>query len=112
MIGGRANSATTVYPLENAAENPLVEYAARIGGLFAAQRAMRERGEELFAIYHSHPRQAAPAPSETDVRLAFYPEVVYFIVGFDENQPVLRAFRIYENERRWEIAEFEIAAAQ
>jgi proteasome lid subunit RPN8/RPN11 len=43
---------------------------------------MRMRGEELLAIYHSHPRDAEPVPSETDVRLAFYPNVVYFIIGF------------------------------
>ena len=70
---------------------------------------MRERSETLTAIYHSHPRSSDPAPSRADVKLAFYPTAVYFIIGFDERgQCVLRAFRISEREGRWERAEFEV----
>ena len=70
---------------------------------------MRDRGEELLAIYHSHPRSAAPEPSETDVRLAYYPQAVYFIIGLAGPQPVARAFRISEREERWEEVEYVIA---
>ena len=45
-------------------------------------------------VYHSHPRSSDPAPSETDVRLAYYPAAVYFIVGLGGEEPCLRAFRI------------------
>lgn len=71
---------------------------------------MRERGEELIAIYHSHPHAKEPEPSATDVRLAYYPSAVYFIVGLGGDEPYLRAFRILESERRWEPVEFEIVA--
>jgi proteasome lid subunit RPN8/RPN11 len=70
---------------------------------------MRDRGEELLAIYHSHPRSAEPAPSETDVRLAYYPQAVYFIIGLAGPGPVARAFRISEREERWEEVEYAIA---
>jgi proteasome lid subunit RPN8/RPN11 len=70
---------------------------------------MRERGEELLAIYHSHPRAVEPEPSETDVRLAFYPQAVYLIVGLAGPQPVIRAFRISERDERWQEVEYAIA---
>ena len=70
---------------------------------------MRERGEELLAIYHSHPRSAEPRPSETDVRLAYYPQATYFIIGLAGPMPVMHAFRISEREQHWERVEYAIA---
>ena len=110
LLGGRGEQAETVYPLRNVARSPSVAYEAAPEELFDAQRRMRARGESLVGIYHSHPRSAEPAPSPTDVRLAFYPDAVYFIIGFDERGDcVLRAFRVSEREGSWERAEYEIA---
>jgi proteasome lid subunit RPN8/RPN11 len=109
LIGGADCSVTSIYPLHNVAGDPNVAYEAAPEDLFAAQRQMRDRGEELLAIYHSHPRSAEPAPSETDVRLAYYPQAVYFIIGLAGPQPVARAFRISEREERWEEVEYVIA---
>jgi proteasome lid subunit RPN8/RPN11 len=109
LIGGTANGlAQTIYRLRNVAGDPLVAYEAAPEDLFNAQRAMRERGEHLLAIYHSHPRSKDPRPSETDVRLAYYPSAVYFIVGLGGDEPVLRAFRISERDGNWQTAEYEI----
>ena len=109
LIGGAASRVTSIYPLQNVATDTNVSYEAAPEDLFAAQRQMRERGEELLAIYHSHPRSAEPAPSETDVRLAYYPQAVYFIIGLAGPQPIARAFRISEREERWEQVEYVIA---
>lgn len=109
LIGGHGFEAASVYPLRNVAPAPNVSYEAAPEELFAAQRRMRERGEGLLAIYHSHPRSNDPAPSASDVRLAFYPSAVYFIIGFDtRGECVLRAFRISERAGRWERASFEV----
>src|SRR5215216_554559 len=109
LLGGEETRATTVYPLRNVAPRPEVAYEAAPEELFEAQRLMRARGEALVGIYHSHPRSTDPAPSRTDVRLAFYPEAFYFIIGFEEGgECVLRAFRISEREGRWEHAPFEV----
>ena len=108
LIGGESGRATSLYPMRNVAVDRIVSYEAAPEDLFAAQRQMRERGEELLAIYHSHPRSAEPAPSETDVRLAYYPNAVYLIVGLAGPQPVIRAFRISEREERWEEVEYVI----
>ena len=110
LIGGNDARTQTVYPLRNVAADPLVTYEASPEELFAAQRNMRDRDEQLLAIYHSHPRSSDPQPSETDVRLAYYPSAVYFIVGLGDQEPCLRAFRISERAGRWERVEYEVIA--
>lgn len=109
LIGGvNDHLATTIYRLRNVTLNPLVAYEAAPEELFSAQRQMRERGESLLAIYHSHPRATEPSPSETDVRLAFYPDATYIIVGLGGQIPVVRAFNISERDQRWQAVEYEI----
>jgi proteasome lid subunit RPN8/RPN11 len=109
LLGGRGETVRSIYRLRNVALAPLTSYEGAPQELFDAQRRMRERGETLIAIYHSHPRASDPVPSESDVRLAYYPKAVHFIVGLADHEPVLRAFRLFEGERRWERVEYEIA---
>jgi proteasome lid subunit RPN8/RPN11 len=108
LVGGTDGAARTIYRARNVASDPLVTYEAAPEDLFAAQRAMRERGEQLLAIYHSHPRSEDPKPSQTDVRLAYYPSAVYLIVGLGAAEPCVRAFRISAREDRWEDVEYEV----
>lgn len=109
LLGGAGTEAATLYPLRNVAPRPEVAYEAAPGELFEAQRLMRARGEGLVALYHSHPRSHDPVPSAADVRLAFYPSAIYFIIGFDPGGAcVLRAFRISEREGSWERAEVRV----
>ena len=111
LIGGTSERrAQNIYTLRNVANDKTVAYEAAPEDLFAAQRQMRDRGEQLIAIYHSHPRAAEPAPSETDVRLAYYPDAVYFIVGLAGPEPVLSAFRISETDDTWEAVEYAVLA--
>ena len=109
LIGGRHSKALSTYPLHNVSPNPHLAYEAAPEDLFAAQREMRERDEQLLGIYHSHPRSAEPIPSQTDVRLAYYPQAVYFIVGFDGGTPVMSAFSISERDELWQEVEYAIA---
>jgi proteasome lid subunit RPN8/RPN11 len=108
LVGGRNDLAETIYRLQNVAPDPLTTYEGAPAELFAAQRTMRARGEQLLAIYHSHPRAAEPEPSETDMRLAFYPAAVYFILGLNAEPAAVRAFRLFESERRWARVEYRI----
>lgn len=109
LVGGIRQNARTVYRLRNVARAPLVGYEAAPEELFAAQRLMRARGEELLGIYHSHPRSREPVPSETDVRLAYYPSAIYFIIGLGSNTETLRAFSISERDASWQPVEYAIA---
>lgn len=108
LVGGINGQAKTIYPTRNIAADPLVAYEAAPEDLFAAQRSMRERDEELIAIYHSHPRSPNPEPSPTDVRLAYYPSAVYLIVGLGGSAPRVSAFRLIENEVRWELVDYRV----
>lgn len=110
LIGGTDDGrALSVYSLRNVAADRTVSYEAAPEDLFAAQRQMRKRGESLLAIYHSHPRSVEPEPSATDVRLAYYPQAVYFIIGLAGAEPVMHAYRISEREDRWERVEYAVA---
>jgi len=110
LIGGVSErQAVTLYRLRNVTPHPESAYEAAPQDLFTAQRQMRERGEELLAIYHSHPRAVDPSPSETDVRLAYYPTAKYLIIGLGGTEAVIKAFSISEREHCWQQVEYEIA---
>ncbi|HEX6732050.1 MAG TPA: M67 family metallopeptidase [Pyrinomonadaceae bacterium] len=110
LIGGHDDGRTrSIYRLTNVASNAEVAYEAAPEELFSAQRQMRQRGESLLAIYHSHPRASHPSPSETDVRLAFYPGATYLIIGLAGPQPVVNAFNISEQDQRWQQVEYEVS---
>jgi proteasome lid subunit RPN8/RPN11 len=50
----------------------------------------------MIAVYHSH-THTIPFPSETDVKLAFYPDISSVIISLkDEKDPVVKAFQIKE----------------
>jgi proteasome lid subunit RPN8/RPN11 len=114
LIGGDADRiGASVYRLRNIAPDPRTAYDGDPQDLCEAQRLMRARGEQLLGIYHSHPREALPAPSESDVRLAYHPAAIYFIIGLEEEADgnvaaSLGAFRIFRSEKRWERVEYRI----
>ena len=60
----------------------------------ALQVQFEDQGLALWGIYHSHP-EGPETPSETDVKLAYYPDAVYVIVSLAEPEiPVVRGFKI------------------
>ena len=112
-IGGSIEGhASSVYRLRNVAADPTVSYEAAAEDLFAAQKSMRERGEQLLGIYHSHPRASEPVPSSTDIRLAYYPSAIYFIIGLSGERATVRAFRISKSASLWEHVEFRVLDEQ
>jgi [CysO sulfur-carrier protein]-S-L-cysteine hydrolase len=92
LLSGIDSLITTLHRLRNTADRPETRYFASPEDLFAAMRRIREAGEVLLGIYHSHPRTRA-YPSAADAEMAFYPEAFYFIMSL-EPQSDLRAFRI------------------
>lgn len=106
VVAGENSHLSQVYPAENVAENPAVTYQMDPQDQLQIFKEINERGWELAGIYHSHP--ASPAhPSPTDMRLAFYPDTVYFIVSLMEpDRPVVRAFRL--DQERKTIDELDI----
>jgi len=62
---------------------------------FGVIKSARGKGQELIAVYHSHP--ASPARlSEEDVRLAHDPDTVYVIYSLLDNK--LKAFKVVDKK--------------
>ena len=92
LLSGRDSVITDVHRMRNDSDKPESRYFATPEDLFAATRRMREAGQSLLGVYHSHPRTSA-YPSASDVEMAFYPEAFYFIISL-EPRVELRAFKI------------------
>ena len=105
LIGGDDGEAKTIYRARNAFASPFSYRVDPADQYRIIEKEMRERGEELIAIYHSHTKSAA-YPSQTDLNeAASWPEQVYLIVSLqDPDSPELKAFWLKDNE----IAEAEL----
>lgn len=62
---------------------------------FRLFKELREAGEQMLSIYHSHPVSEA-YPSSKDIELAFYPDVIYLIISLRHSPPVIKGFTISE----------------
>lgn len=82
---------TTVYPVENVADAPRVQYELEPEGQLEAIQQLEDRGETLVGFYHSHPR-GPPVPSDTDVETATWPDASYVIVALD-GEPYVGSWR-------------------
>jgi len=71
LLFGFGETALTRVPLENAANDPLHGFYADPESLFQALIGAEKRGENLLAIYHSHPSGIA-RPSLRDLNDAEY----------------------------------------
>ena len=94
LISTRAGLPAVFYPVTNAATDKGRLFQLDPQGQITAMRSMRERGEELFAIYHSHPHAPA-APSARDVAESQSPDALHLIVSLDTKGVLdLRGFYI------------------
>lgn len=86
--------AITRYAIRNTHASP-TRYLTEPVDVFAAFRAMRQSGEELLAVYHSHPT-SAPVPSRRDIEENTYGETaVHLIVGHIDREPMVRAWWLH-----------------
>jgi proteasome lid subunit RPN8/RPN11 len=81
----------------NVAPDPIKDYVIDSQTLLR-QFDFEEEGDEMVAIYHSHP--ISPAyPSASDAWNAHYPDLAYLICSLEEDEaPVVRAFRLMDHD--------------
>jgi len=104
LIASEADVPVKVFPMTNADASPATY---RLDGKEQLKvfDELDERGWDLWGIYHSHTHTEA-YPSETDTRLAFYPEARYLVLSLqDRSEPVMRSFWIRDGQ----ITEEELA---
>jgi proteasome lid subunit RPN8/RPN11 len=92
LLAGRGDCVSRFYPVANALASP-VAFAANVPDLFLAFRQMRESGEDLIGIVHSHPNSPA-IPSPRDRAEWHYGSVAMVIV--DMRTRHWRAWRLTE----------------
>jgi proteasome lid subunit RPN8/RPN11 len=94
LISAKNSQPYHCYPINNVASQPESKFLLDAQQQIAAQVTMREKGEELFAIYHSHP--TAPAlPSKTDIALAHSPDILHLIISLNIKGVLeMRGFKI------------------
>jgi proteasome lid subunit RPN8/RPN11 len=103
LLGAQDGKPTSCYPVANAAATPHLRFQLDPAGQIDAMRQIRERGEALFAIFHSHP--AAPAePSAVDLAEAAYPDALNLLISLDTKGVLeMRGFRIGPDKSVQEI---------
>ena len=93
ILGGKEKTVEKAFELQNV-EGSSIRYLMSPQEQLRVFEEMEKESMEMIAIYHSHPR-TIPFPSETDVKLAFYPEVSSIIISLkEEKSPMVKAFRI------------------
>lgn len=93
ILGGRDHIVIQAFELQNIEKSP-IKYSMSPKEQWKTFEEMEKQKIEMIAIYHSHPHTIA-FPSETDVKLACYPDVVTVIISLkEENNPIMKAFRI------------------
>lgn len=82
LISSSNNIPCHCYPIKNTANQPESFFNLDAQEQIQAMATMRDKQEQLFAIYHSHP--SAPAiPSNTDLDQASYPDALYLIISLN-----------------------------
>ncbi|HET8759444.1 MAG TPA: M67 family metallopeptidase [Nitrospiria bacterium] len=96
LLAGANGVPSHVYRVQNVHETPRVFFEMAPKEQFWAFKNMRHNGQQLVAIYHSHPETPA-RPSQSDIRLAYDPDPFYLLVSLQHrDKPDLRAYRIID----------------
>ncbi|MBQ8521850.1 MAG: M67 family metallopeptidase [Bacteroides sp.] len=93
---GEEGLAMVNYPMTNADHSP-EHFSFVPQEQFAAIKSARKRGLKVVGNWHSHPSSPS-RPSVEDIRLAYDPDITYFILSLASEEPVLNAFRIVNGE--------------
>jgi proteasome lid subunit RPN8/RPN11 len=105
LISSKDKTATRYYRIANIAENKTHHFEMDGSEQIAAMKKMREQGEELMAIVHSHP-DAPAIPSKQDEEDNNYSDIYYLVVSLNTKGVLeLRCFQRDGENGKFEAAE-------
>src|SRR6266542_1888427 len=97
LLAGRGERVEKIYLARNKEQSP-VRYEVDPKDLIRIFHDIDDSDLELVAIFHSHVF-TQPYPSQTDVRLAYYPDAAYLLVSLaNEREPVIKAYSIADGK--------------
>lgn len=96
LLLGAADRAEKGFAVDNELRSPVLYRVDQAQMLTVLNDAEQER-RNLVAIYHSHVR-TAPVPSETDIKIAYWPEAYYLIISLALREPQVKAYRIIDGQ--------------
>lgn len=97
IIAAKCGVAVHLFPGTNT-ESSETRYNMDLAEIVEAFGQIDQNGWQLGALFHSHPH-SIPAPSETDLQNAFYPDALMVIVSFAVEPPDARAYRVDDGIR-------------
>ncbi len=93
ILAGKDELIEQVYPMTNVDASP-IGYSMDPREQLRLEKTMRQAGQSLLGIYHSHTASEA-YPSSVDVSLAISPEISYVLVSLkDRTHPAICSYRI------------------
>lgn len=94
LIAAKDGRPLRAEPVTNISDQPQRLFAMDPAAQIDVMRRMREQGETLFGIYHSHPHSPA-VPTATDLEQAGYPDALYLIVSLNTRGVLeMRGYRL------------------
>ncbi|MDP3041544.1 MAG: M67 family metallopeptidase [Candidatus Omnitrophota bacterium] len=91
-LGAKEGIITKIYALTNM-DKSNEHFSFEPKEQFLAVKDARAQGLEICAVYHSHPDSPA-RPSQEDIKLAYDPNMSYFIISLTGGNKEVRAFSI------------------
>ena len=80
LVGADAQGPVSFYPLPNAASQREAELVFDVDAQSIAAERLRARGEQLWAVYGSHPTRAGE-PDAAELQASPYPEALYLAIS-------------------------------
>jgi len=95
-LAGKDGKVTKNFALTNIDHSP-EHFSFDPAEQFKTIKQARQGELEILGNYHSHPKSPA-RPSVEDIKLAYDPDILYFILSLQNEEPILQAFNIKKEE--------------
>ena len=105
LLAGTQAEVVKLFPMTNI-DHSSEHFSFDPAEQFKVLREARAEGLQIIANFHSHP-ETPSRPSEEDIRLAYDPNILYFIASLATEIPVLKAFRIQNGKVTEEIISYQ-----